>query len=157
MEKETEIRRRIIDFVKEGINEGEGIAFVNAMYGFYVNRFNKVCDFSEVAEKLADELMSAGKETKQDFLELVEELNVDAYDSMGLCVCDECGCFMYEGYYLAGEYACSEECAIKNYMHTSYVHSEDGVVDSKTAKELFENVLEYDEENCVGEVYWTEW
>lgn len=155
--QELEIRRRITDFIGEGINEGEGIAFVNAMYGFYVNHFHKVCVFMELPQNLSDELYNASKEVKEEFLELVEELNPDVYDDLGLRICSECGKFMCEGYYLAGEYACSEECAVKNYMHTSYSHSEDGIVDEETAKKLFQNDLDIDEEQCLGEVYYTEW
>ena len=154
MEKqEIEIRRRLADFISNAIDGGFGIVFGNAMYGFYVSKFNKVCDLMEVNQKLADELCGASKAVKEEFLELVDERHLD----LGIRVCSECGKFIIEGYYLAGEYACSEECAIKNYMHTSYSHSENGIVDEETAKELFEKDLEYDEENCVGEVYYTEW
>ena len=33
----------------------------------------------------------------------------------------------------------------------------DEIVDEETAKKLFEKDLEYDEEHCVGDVYYTEW
>lgn len=155
--QELEIRRRIIDFIGNEINEGEGIAFANAMYGFYVSKFNKVCDLMEVNRKLADELYTASKEIKEEFLELVEELSPICYDDLGLRVCSECGKFMIEGYYLAGEYACSDECAIKNYMHTSSRRSKNEMVNEETAKKLFEEDLEYDEKYCVGDVYYTEW
>ena len=157
MEKqEIEIHRRLANFIGDAINE-DGIVFVNAIYGFYVSKFNKVCDLMEVNQKLADELCDASKAVKEEFLELIEELNPMCYDNLRIRICSECGKFMIEGYYLAGEYACSEECAIKNYMHTSSRHSENEIVDEETAKKLFEKDLEYDEEHCVCDVYYTEW
>lgn len=49
---------------------------------------------------------------------------------------------MKEGYYIDGEYACTEECAIALY---------DG------DKSAFEYDLEQDEEHNYGIVYYTEW
>ena len=155
--QEKEIRRRLTDFISEGINKGEGIAFVNAMYGFYVNRFNKICSFQDLPKNLSDELYDADKQLKEEFIDLVQELDADLYDEFGLRVCSECGKFMTEGYYLSGDYACSYGCAVKNYMHTSYNHSDDGVVSEETAKELLEEDLEIDDKECLGEVYYTEW
>ena len=146
---EKEIKRRIVDFIGDAINYEEGQSFLYAMYGFYVSKFNKVCYLLKLPSKLADELIEADKDVKKEFLELVEEMNPTTYDDMGIRVCDTCGKFMTEGYYLAGEYACSEECAVKNYM-------EDGL-DESTAKDMFQHDLDEDEETCAGEVYWTEW
>lgn len=56
--------------------------------------------------------------------------------------CDHCGKPMKEGYYLGGEYACSEECAIALYNGD---------------KAQFEDDLEQDELHNYGEVYYTEW
>lgn len=39
-----------------------------------------------------------------------ENYNVESYR-----VCDHCGALMHEGYFLNGEYACSDECAIELY------------------------------------------
>lgn len=56
--------------------------------------------------------------------------------------CSHCGSPMSEGYYLAGEYACSFDCAVSLY-------------DNDKAQLLAD--LRYDEENCIGEIYYTEW
>lgn len=55
--------------------------------------------------------------------------------------CDHCGAHMTEGYYLAGEYACSEACAIELY---------DGDEDA-----FREDISHAVEDNC--ETYYTEW
>ena len=55
--------------------------------------------------------------------------------------CDHCGAHMTEGYYLAGEYACSEACAIELYDGDEAAFRED---------------LSHAEEDN-GEVYFTEW
>lgn len=56
--------------------------------------------------------------------------------------CSTCGKPMKEGYYIDGEYACCEECAIALY---------DG------DKAQFEDDLEQDEIHNYGVVYYTEW
>lgn len=91
-------------------------------------------------------LEGAPVEVKNKFIDLASGL----YGDCGLRVCSTCGKFMTEGYYLAGDYACSEECAIRNYMS-------DGKTTELEACELFEQELLIDEETCAGEVYWTEW
>ena len=55
--------------------------------------------------------------------------------------CDHCGKPMREGYYLGGEYACSDECALALY------HGD---------KAQMEEDLSHAEEED-GECYWTEW
>lgn len=55
--------------------------------------------------------------------------------------CDHCGKPMKEGYYLAGEFACSDECCLALY---------DG--DEAQMKEDLSHAEEID---C--ETYWTEW
>lgn len=55
--------------------------------------------------------------------------------------CEQCGFPMVEGFYLAGEFACCEECCLKAY---------DG------DKEQMEEDLSHAEE-IDGECYWTEW
>ena len=157
--QEQEIRRRLVDFISEGINKGEGIAFVNAMYGFYVNCFHKICDLMDLPANLSNELYDAPRHIKEEFMDLVQELDEDLYYDFGLRVCTECGKFMCEGYYLAGDYACSYDCAVMNYMHTSYNHSEDGsgLVDEETAKILLRRDLDEDDKECLGYVYYTKW
>lgn len=60
-------------------------------------------------------------------------------------VCDTCGKWMSEGYYLAGEYACSSECAIVLYNGDANAFYAD--------LELLDNPATADD----AEVYWTEW
>lgn len=55
--------------------------------------------------------------------------------------CDHCGKPMKEGYYLGGEYACCDECALALYNGD---------------KEQMEEDLSHAEEED-GECYWTEW
>lgn len=55
--------------------------------------------------------------------------------------CDYCGKPMREGYYLGGEYACSDECALALY-HGDKAQMEEG--------------LSHAEEED-GECYWAEW
>lgn len=55
--------------------------------------------------------------------------------------CDHCGLPMFDGYYLAGEFACSDRCALALY---------DG--DEVQMKEDLSHANEDD-----GECYWTEW
>lgn len=64
-------------------------------------------------------------------------------ESCYLCsrICSHCGKVMLEGYYLAGEYACSDECAIALYNGD---------------KQAFEaDIANADDDDA--EVYWTEW
>lgn len=55
--------------------------------------------------------------------------------------CDHCGKPMKEGYYLAGEYACSDACCLALY------HGD--------IEQMVEDLSHADEPN--GECYWTEW
>lgn len=55
--------------------------------------------------------------------------------------CDSCGRPMKEGYYLAGEYACSDECALNLY------HGDKATME--------EDLSHADEDD--GECYYTEW
>ena len=55
--------------------------------------------------------------------------------------CNHCGKPMKEGYYLGGEYACSDECALALY------HGDKAQMD--------EDLSHADEDD--GECYWTEW
>lgn len=55
--------------------------------------------------------------------------------------CDNCGKLMKEGYYLGGEFACSDECCLALYGGD---------------KQQMEEDLSHAEEDD-GECYWTEW
>lgn len=69
------------------------------------------------------------------------KLKTDDFSEDNIRTCDVCGLPMSEGYYLAGEYACDEECCLKVY---------DG---DKTQME--EDLSHAEEDFC--ETYWTEW
>lgn len=62
-------------------------------------------------------------------------------DKENIRCCEQCGFPMIEGFYLAGEFACCEECCLKAY---------DG--DKKQMEEDLSHAEEID-----GECYWTEW
>lgn len=55
--------------------------------------------------------------------------------------CDHCGKAMKEGYYLAGEYACSDECCLALY--------------NGDKAQVEEDLSHAEEIDC--ETYWTEW
>ena len=63
------------------------------------------------------------------------------YWNHGANLKDSCGCPMKEGYYLAGEYACSDECALNLY------HGDKATME--------EDLSHADEDD--GECYHTEW
>ena len=63
------------------------------------------------------------------------------FDSDNLRFCDHCGLPMTEGYYLAGEYACCDECALVLY--------------NGNEAQMKEDLSHAEEED--GECYWTEW
>ena len=75
-----------------------------------------------------------------------EELLVDDYGIETVRVCDNCGKVIHEGYTLAGEHACCDECAI-----ALYVDKNGNILPN--AEELFNQDLEENDEEC----YWTAW
>lgn len=122
-----------------------------ALYGFYLKKFfMNVGSDNELVVGLAKRLVDSDKETKRLFVETFFEDDSE----FPLRICDTCGNWMIEGYYLAGEYACCDECAIQNYMDTSIYHPSPS---REEAERLFMQDLELDEKNCLGEVYWTDW
>ena len=152
--KTEQIKNSIAKTLKKAIETNDGYAiFANAVCGFYVRHFNEVCTDADVAEKLAVKIVSATVDAKQEFVDMMEQIDPDAYDEMGVRVCSTCGKLMNEGYYLGGDYACSEDCAVKNYMNGT----DGNPVSEDVARQRFESDLAYDEETCAGEVYWTEW
>jgi len=71
----------------------------------------------------------------------MKELFIDTFAEDSLRVCTNCGEFMVEGYYLDGDYACCDECAIELY--------------NGDADAFFNDIENAEEEDC--ETYWTEW
>lgn len=143
-ETEKQIKDRIVSFINYSLGQDESDGTYHAFYGFYVSNFNKVCDKSDLADRLAEELMQASKDVKTDFMDEFDVYSIDGT----VRVCDHCGKFMFEGYYLAGEYACSEECAVELYPDT---------MSREEREQQFKDDLQFDEDNCTGECYWTEW
>ena len=143
-ETEKQIKDRIVSFINYCLAQDESNATYHSFYGFYVSHFNKVCAESDLADRLAEELIQASKDVKNEFMD-----EFDVYGTDGTVrVCDHCGKFMFEGYYLAGEYACSEECAVELYPDT---------MSREEREQQFKDDLQFDEDNCTGECYWTEW
>lgn len=143
-ETEKIIKDRISAFINYAMELDASEATFHSFYGFYVSHFGKVCDKSRLAECLAEELFTADKDVKTEFMDEFDMYLTD--DSVRIC--DHCGKFITEGYYIAGEYACSEECAIELYPAELSIEER---------KKQFEADLSDDEENCWGECYWTEW
>lgn len=149
MQREEIINK--LERVLRCLYDEEGIEGRSALIGFYVSEYGKVCDYdSDLCRKLAEEFAdddNGGR--KEDLLMLILAVAPFRYDELGLRICTHCGKTMDEGYILGAEYACSYECAVKVYMKDNTSEEE--------AKRLLDNDLEYDEENCVGEVYYTDW
>ena len=120
-----------------------------ALYGFLLKKFSRnVGSDTDLVNELVAQLMSADKETKTEFVDTFFEGVMD-----NLRICDTCGDWMIEGYVLGDEYACSRECAIKNYMDTTEI----GAVTREEAIKTFEHDLELDDAHNLGEVYYTDW
>lgn len=62
-------------------------------------------------------------------------------DEDNIRFCSHCGLPMFQGYYLGGEYACSDACALALYKGDE--------------AQMKEDLSHADEED--GECYWTEW
>lgn len=103
------------------------------------------------AESIADWIMTAPMTAKMDFLNMD---NSGIYEC-GLRVCTNCGKFMIEGYILPDfDYACSDECAIQNYIRDCHdADAEDGKITREQAEEMFQYDLENNDEDC----YYTDW
>lgn len=124
-----------------------------ALYGFLLKKFSRnVGSDTDLVNELTMQLMSADKNTKTEFVDTFFDGVMD-----NLRICDTCGDWMIEGYVLGDEYACSRECAILNYMGTSFNHSDDGNVSREEAIRLFDKDLELDNAHDLGEVYYTDW
>ncbi len=73
-----------------------------------------------------------------------DELLVEDYGIETVRVCDNCGKVFHEGYVLAGEHACCDECAI-----ALYKDSNGNILPN--AEELFQTDIEENDDDC----YWT--
>lgn len=91
----------------------------------------------------------APEKIKSMLLNLVES---NKWEDLGLHICDVCGKFMTEGYILSGDfsYACSRECAIRLYQLVSKGVE---IISEETAAALLDRDLEENDEDY----FWTEW
>ena len=129
-EDETEIENRIKDAIGE-----PGTECYKRFLGFAAAK-----DIPAKALKNRDTmarwLKEAPADIKQDFL---DEFNEESND---LRICTHCGRFMFKGYLLDCDYACSDTCAIALY---------DG--DEEQLREDIRASVEEDD----GDYFWTEW
>ena len=148
--KEKMIKDKLAKFISRGFETSQhDVVLKNALYGFYVNNFHKVCDERDLPSKLAEELYSANINVKDAFMEIIMDIDEVLYDTIGLRVCSVCGKFIDEGYYIDGDYACSDECAVKLPRYR-------GMKPGDAYPQLYQDVDTDNEENR-GEVYWTDW
>lgn len=99
-------------------------------------------DLRSFARERGDAVKQAIKEEIDKLFELYKKLILkQSIMEKEIRRCDHCGKPMKEGYYLAGEFACSDECCLALY---------DG--DEAQMKEDLSHAEEID---C--ETYWTEW
>ena len=115
-----------------GISDANGNIIIDADY-------ESKDDMGEIYRMLV-----LGEIDKLDIDERYEFL--DDYGIETLTVCDNCGKLIHEGYTLAGEHACCDECAIALYCDKDGNPLPD-------AEELFNTDLEENDMEC----YWTEW
>lgn len=128
--KITEIRRRLMNSIgptgSNTFNRALGLALYNGAIPKNVKDTYHLARWYEMAPR----------EVKKEFLDVFNEKNDD------LRICTNCGCFMYEGYLLGIEYACSDKCAIELYQGD----------ESQLRKDIKESI-----EDDNGEFFWTEW
>lgn len=124
----TEIQRRLVESIGTGANfeRALGLALYNGA------RLSEMTD----AYHLALWFEGAPENVKWEFLDSFNEENNN------LRVCSHCGKFMFEGYLLDYQYACSDECAIA--LYGGY---------EKRLREDIRMSVEEDE----GDYFWTEW
>lgn len=107
---------------------------------------NGTCDVRPTEGLYIEEKNIPLTEINIDWLNLLLDIYACECNEQGLPEaeirrCDHCGRPMKEGYYLAGEYACSDECCLALY------HGDKKTMDADLA------LADTDE----GECYWTEW
>ena len=112
-----------------------GITFVNSEKG------KAICRASHIEDTENNVLKDFLKYYLNIVDDLQERVDKGTYDEDDIRVCSECGLPMSEGYYLAGEYACDDECCLKRY--------DDDEVEMK------EDLSHASEDN--SDVYYTEW
>lgn len=90
---------------------------------------------------LSDEEISKARKTVETKLKELKEAIKNGADINDIRVCSNCGLPMKEGFYLGGEYACDEDCALALYNG-----------DKKQMDEDLSHACEAD-----SECYYTEW
>lgn len=109
---------------------------IDRVYGFVVSHGANRDEMTD-AYHMALWIEGAPADVKQEFLDKFNE-----EDWPSLRICDNCGCFMDEGYLLDTRYACSDKCAIALY---------DG--NEEQLREDIRLSVEEDE----GDFFWTQW
>lgn len=115
-----------------GISDSDGNIIVEAEY-------KSKEDMGEIYRKLV--LGEIDQLDIEDRFEFLEDYGIET-----LSVCENCGKMIHEGYTLAGEHACCDECAIALYR------DKDGNV-YPNAEELFNRDIKENSDVC----YWTAW
>lgn len=91
-----------------------------------------------VDRTLLEEFCNHWESVRQDIIDAIKN---GKYPENDIRTCDICGLPMSEGYYLAGEYACDDECCLKAY--------------NGDKAQMEEDLSHAEENNC--ETYYTEW
>ena len=149
MANEDIIRERLseaLDDAHHGATEHLGDLGEMVVLGFLSKHWH-ISPFrgDDVVKMIVDRLIGADKAIKDDFM--------DTFNPDNIRVCSNCGEWMTEGYYIAGEYACCEDCGVGLYLKDKSL----GLSTKEEAKEAFVNALREDEEEDYGEIYYTEW
>ena len=145
---DNEITQKIENVLSDYMERDETAKFT--LIGFCICKLNINCDLSpkEIAKTISEHIISASGSVKREFLNLFERMNNSVYDELGLRVCDSCGNFMNEGYYLGGKYACSETCGVYIYM------KDEGISDYNKALELLQQAAVYSyDNNLLANIY----
>ena len=123
----------------------ENDEYENGFVKYEVREIHPDGTFTGLNMETYDEEQLYLKEINLDFLMLLMDLYIDSCGENDLTEeirrCDHCGKPMKEGYYLAGEYACSDECCLALY---------DG-----DAQQMNDDLSKADTDG--GECYYTEW
>ena len=97
----------------------------------------------EEAQKILQRMLDNGEYNPERTMGNDTFTVAETDEEIGYRICSHCGKKMEEGYYLNGDYACSDECAIALY---------DGD-EEELRRDLEEEDLECGSTDC----YWTEW
>ena len=109
--------------------------------------FNETCELKHEPLKshenpISTDALNSWKEYHRDAIEEVQRaVTYGKFNSDNVRLCDNCGIPMIKGYYLGGEFACSDECTLILY--------------NGDEEQMNQDLSHAKEED--GECYWTEW